>query len=746
MSSEDLQQTKILSRIAAKDFVDRKTEFEKILSHAYGKNDVRGILLLSAPALGASELLRQCFDQLFYEQDEIIPFYFSIKKSDQTVKNCALRFLQTFLTQTIAFRRKDAKLLDASPEISEISEFAATTEDFWIERFTRTSEQESKFTDERAFIRNCLSAPLRAAAHETKVFVIVDNLQQAENLSGETNLVEELKDIYSRSTVQFVFAGRRRFVLNAAQSGSTKLTEAEVLRIEKLPLTEAEILTEKLSEKYDVEVNEQTRDLIVRQFESSPLFIEMMFSAASQRKINLNSFQKVQQIYVDEIFGGRIGKFYGTLFEENVSNFKSQKRIIKLLKNVSENEEVEEKAKLTSWRKYFGISDEEFYRMMNGLHAEEIINLNSGLIEAEEENLCLDDYLESRYRLEILTEQRAQVVGDFLSKSLKRASQLMMSFYRRSSAINLRELLSVFSCQTVPSALLDYAKFKDQFKGLDESEILEKLKSENEKTDLPQIVFATYGAAYYPPIKHVSDKERCAVGVGFETTDYREENEIVWIAAEIDSKLEASPETAEFWCDRLEMLAVACEFQKYRLWLIAPEGFSPEALEVLNRRNATGSSREQIRLLSKVLEAENVVPEKRDLNQYEMVIPMGDDTELIAAHAVEEIARKHNFKPKAITQIKTALVEACINATEHSLSPDRKIYQKFAVEDGKITITISNRGVKIPHGKAEQMTTAIEPDEGRRGWGLKLMRTLMDEVKFENVDDGTRISMVKYMK
>ena len=112
----------------------------------------------------------------------------------------------------------------------------------------------------------------------------------------------------------------------------------------------------------------------------------------------------------------------------------------------------------------------------------------------------------------------------------------------------------------------------------------------------------------------------------------------------------------------------------------------------------------------------------------------------------EEIARRHDFQPRAINQIKTALVEACINASEHSLSPDRKIYQKFTVEDDKIIITISNRGVKIPTKRQAESVTQIEPNEGRRGWGLKLMRNLMDEVKFEQVDDGTRISMVKYLK
>jgi anti-sigma regulatory factor (Ser/Thr protein kinase) len=76
------------------------------------------------------------------------------------------------------------------------------------------------------------------------------------------------------------------------------------------------------------------------------------------------------------------------------------------------------------------------------------------------------------------------------------------------------------------------------------------------------------------------------------------------------------------------------------------------------------------------------------------------------------------------------------------LSPDRKIYQKFTVERDKIVITIANRGLRLADAKARE----IEPHEGRRGWGLKLMKNLMDEVKIEQTDDGTRISMTKYLK
>ena len=329
-----------------------------------------------------------------------------------------------------------------------------------------------------------------------------------------------------------------------------------------------------------------------------------------------------------------------------------------------------------------------------------------------------------------------------LSESLKRAPETMAKFYRRSSAIGLRELLSVFNCQETPLALLDYANFKERFKGETDAEIRANLENESAKIVLPQIVYTAHTVAFYPPLKQFSEKERSAIALGFEESVYTNDGEIVWLAAEIDSKLEATKEVTEFWCDRLEMVALMCNFPKNQLWLIAPEGFSDEAMEILSQRNAFGSSKKQVELLINYLDATDAIGKKSHANEYEMIVPMGEDTEMIAAQTLEEIARRHHFAPRAINQIKTALVEACINASEHSLSPDRKIYQKFAVEDDKIIITISNRGLRLTDKTAQEIT----PSEGRRGWGLNLMKNLMDEVKIEQVDDGTRISMTKYLK
>jgi serine/threonine-protein kinase RsbW len=252
------------------------------------------------------------------------------------------------------------------------------------------------------------------------------------------------------------------------------------------------------------------------------------------------------------------------------------------------------------------------------------------------------------------------------------------------------------------------------------------------------------------------DDERCAVAHGFDAANYTDANEIVWIAAEIESKLEAGRALTELWLDRLSQVAHACGFARTRLWLVAPEGFTADASELLNEREAFGSSRRQLELLTARLSPEvSAAREAESANEFSMVIPMGEDTELIAANTVEQLARRMDFGPEAITQIKHALVEACINATEHSLSPDRKIYQRFRLENDKLVITVSSRGLSIPTNVSEnggtfaEQRNGHEPAEGqkgRRGWGLKLIRTLMDDVEFEPVEDGTRLRMTKYLR
>jgi len=269
---------------------------------------------------------------------------------------------------------------------------------------------------------------------------------------------------------------------------------------------------------------------------------------------------------------------------------------------------------------------------------------------------------------------------------------------------------------------------------------------------LPQVVNVASAASFNSDLRQVCDERRCLVAHAFDSGFYADAREIVWLVAEVDSKTEVPTELAELWCDRLDRLAITAGFRRHQVWLVSSEGFNEEAAETLARRGAFFSCRQQLDLLSDRL-GSTPAPAVRpldDANEFLVVVPMGEDNELLAANTVEQIARRLNFRPEAINQIKTAVVEACINASEHSFSPDRKIYQRFRLESDRLVVTISSRGVvptNIGGNVAQnESTEPADVSEERRGWGLKLIRTLMDEVEFERVDEGTRLKMTKYLR
>lgn len=727
---------KIFARCERVEFVGRAAELDRLLTHAKGEGRSSGLVLLSAPSAGSSELLRQVYDQIFFDRTDVIPFYFEIKASDATANGVALRYLREFLLQTVAFRRQDTTILDSSPDICEIAELAVPADGYWIDRLVETCHSDSKLNDVSSFIRNCLSAPLRAAGHGARSVVMIDGLHNATEINGGDALIDDLRDIFSRSSISFVFNGLRRFLYAKMPF--------ETMSLEQLSFSDAGTLATRLSSKTGVAINDQTRDLIAVQLGGNAGHIASLFSAANQQGNSLDSFERVERVYTDEILGGRICRYFDAIFERISHDVETQSLILQLL---TEGPAAGgDRFPLAQWRKQTGFTGADLEKIVDALNYYEIISTESGGIKVDASESVLSDYIRARAKLENDGKMRALVVGESLAANVKRAPELMARFYRRLSAIGLRELLQAFDGRQISPALIDYGKFKAELKGADDEKILKALEEGNEKIALPQIVYTAHTAAFYPKLGGLTDTERSAVALGFEGGG--EKDEIVWIAAEIDSKLEATREVAEFWCDRLEMVAIHCNFSRIRFWLVAPEGFAPDALGVLNERNAYGSSRKQATLLARLLNANVPTPAASGADEYEIVVPMGEDTEMIAAHTLEEIAKRHNFPAKAINQIKTALVEACINATEHSLSHDRKIYQKFVVDTEKIVITVANRGLKLSEPGAVS-TGAVSPhdtpDTARRGWGLKLIKGLMDEVKIEDTDDGTRITMTKYV-
>jgi serine/threonine-protein kinase RsbW len=755
---ESTRVRRIMNRVAPDDFIGRAAQLQQIASLAESGASERGLFLLAAPTVGASELLRQSYDQLFHRHANIAPFYFAFSAQDISAAASAQRFLQAFLTQWIAFRRFDSSLANASLTVAECVEMAPPADAVWIERLAEICEQSSGDTDQ--LVHACIGALERAATHTASVLVLIDDAHLIENLNGGAAFGRALTQTLLRSGLPFVLSGLRRKMLDFIDAAQIATDHTATLHLQRLDEPDAHRLIERLARRNEVSINDQTRDLIAQQLSCNPFYIGTLIQAAREQKVSLTSFLNCQQLYVDELMGGRLHRYFSGSLESAAPQALTSRALIRTLYESAGNNgggSGSSKSAIEVWRKRIGLEADALQSLLGRLDARELINVEADFVEVPRDSLPWMDYLQARYRLDVATDARVLVVAETLRRCLKRAPETMARHYRKESAIDLKDVLSRFDCQRVPASLLSYEKFARLYRGAEAADINNGLGSETDLVGLPQAVHVAGCAAFDVPAGARLDDERCGVAHCFDAGAYTDASEVVWLAAHLESKTEAGRALTQLMCDRLESFAQACGMGRVRLWLIAPEGFTAEACELLDERGAYGSSLRQVGLLQTLLkrsgDATNNGKETAP-DEFEMVIPMGEDTELIAAHTLEHIARRINFLPEAINQIKTALVEACINAAEHSHSPDRKIYQQFLVGSDRLTVTVSSRGVVVApesanEPPASQQNTHNEQggdrESERRGWGLKLIRTLMDEVEFERVDDGSRLRMTKYL-
>jgi serine/threonine-protein kinase RsbW len=134
---------------------------------------------------------------------------------------------------------------------------------------------------------------------------------------------------------------------------------------------------------------------------------------------------------------------------------------------------------------------------------------------------------------------------------------------------------------------------------------------------------------------------------------------------------------------------------------------------------------------------------KKKPRAVDLKIPMLPEMELTATQTAEAVARFAGLDTDQTEEVKLALIEACINAFEHSKSKDGRININFEIGEEQLTIHISDRGQGFD---LKQVQDQLQQRHGRgehRGWGLKIMKELMDEVKIDSNEQGTTITMVK---
>jgi serine/threonine-protein kinase RsbW len=128
----------------------------------------------------------------------------------------------------------------------------------------------------------------------------------------------------------------------------------------------------------------------------------------------------------------------------------------------------------------------------------------------------------------------------------------------------------------------------------------------------------------------------------------------------------------------------------------------------------------------------------QDDKNIELHIPSVPGFEKVAMETAASVAEKMGFSDDRVEDLKTAVSEACLNAIEHGnkLDTNTKVGITLTVEKSKLQVAVKDEGKGMGHIKAPDIDEKMEGKDETRGWGMFLIKSLMNEVEVESKPEG----------
>jgi serine/threonine-protein kinase RsbW len=148
--------------------------------------------------------------------------------------------------------------------------------------------------------------------------------------------------------------------------------------------------------------------------------------------------------------------------------------------------------------------------------------------------------------------------------------------------------------------------------------------------------------------------------------------------------------------------------------------------------------------------------ETPDINPLEKTIELRLPSKLgyerVAMDAASSLAQRMGFEGERVSALKTAISEAITNAIEHGNQHNEtmKVVVLLAARGDELIISVTDQGNKTFDSDHVPKRPTIEEaldrsDKG--GWGIWLIRELMDEVEFTTAPSGgNQVRMVIHLE
>ena len=431
--------------ISESGFFGRKQELETLFSVSSDawKGDVSGIFLSGQRGVGKSELLRQLHSRLYYKQEKVSPFFYTVNPVSRSALDFSIHYLTNFILQRLSFQTKNPSLLRADElSIEDLMRLADRLEAGWAVDILGRFLQAKSGGDVKRLFAYAVNAPLQSyISTGIPVIVMIDDFHKIGEIdepghSADNSLWVLFDEISRSGRIPHIFSGLQANLEDMLFNRSSIGSSLDVFRLTGIDSSSSYRLSALLCDSSGITVNTESLSELISLFEGNPFYIRSFSRAVLMQGQNATD-KDLWRIYLRELSHGKIHSYWMSVFSTGVPRFDLRNASLQILEHLRRqgSSSLENLVKALSINKpdlhdivnkyipgavrpSLSISRHDLYDLLSKLHAIGVMERNFTTFNLVN-NRVLKDMISVLYSMEILAKPPDVIENDFIKERTK---------------------------------------------------------------------------------------------------------------------------------------------------------------------------------------------------------------------------------------------------------------------------------------------------------------------------------------
>ncbi len=708
------------------------------------------VLLYGPPNIGKTSLLLKVKSELHSLPESAtppcpFPFYYSFSKILSHPLALSQHFLQEYLWQLLVFLGESPS---SSYDLDALCDSLSAHGHAECMEFLSAHRKYSEKGDGLSALANAFSFPFTTGGDRIYPVFLFDDFQYTIKLQNipEGAIFSILRPYIKSGHFPMIVSGSSPGHVTSSLKREGLYGSFQLLEVGGLSQDAAVRAWSPLFERRKIRMPEALLPRASARLGYVPIYQRMFAEEISFRNSQIEDEVGFENLFAHSVTDGKLNRYWREFFENAIPDRAQRARAVKFLKRV-----VCDEFPIDTFEGAFslmGTSPEEGGEILAALEFKGLLKSDFEQIQFVRDPV-LADFLFWAFERGVLGKNTSQVAASIVQAKMSRGRpEESREEHGRSSEV-AKEMMRRWDCREVPLLLFEFGKFRDRFdqKGL--LEVLIGLEGDPRTVRLPKISSVSTG---YRSLRGASRFDFDLVAYGFRGGDFSEENLVIW-AVDVVVEPVLTAAAVEHFENRCRLLSLEKRLVPEQLnkWILFEGTAEAPVVELAERYGIHLTHRTQMRLFLNLFGMQELEKGKEEKPprepradekplEFELVLPMKADTEVVAARVAEEVAAYASLDKDTVDRVKMAIIEACINAFEHSGSETGKVRLRYVISPDRIELFVQDEGKGFRPSKAEG------DGKRNRGWGLKLISELVDEVDIVTGELGTTVRMVKNLR